>query len=57
MKLGKEKATFKQTVGVRQGDCMAAVLFLFLITAFAETLTDEWEKHGITKPKFSRRTN
>jgi hypothetical protein len=31
-----------RTVGVRQGDNMAPVLFLFLMTAFAETLEIVW---------------
>ena len=38
LKLGKVKAEMNQTVGVRQGDCMAPVLFLFMMMAFAETL-------------------
>ena len=33
-----------QTVGVRQGDCMAPVLFLFMVMAFAETLETKWIK-------------
>ena len=33
-----------QTVGVRQGDCMEPVLFLFMVMAFAETLEIEWIK-------------
>ncbi len=36
-----------QTVGVRQGDNMAPVLFLFLMSAFAETLEAEWKKEQI----------
>ena len=36
-----------QTVGVRQGDNMAPVLFLFLMSAFAETLETEWKKEQI----------
>ena len=32
----------RQTVGVRKGDCLAPVLFLFVVVAFAETL----EKNG-----------
>ncbi len=31
----------------RQGDNMAPVLFLFLMTAFAQTLELEWKKIGI----------
>ena len=46
LKIGKEKAEMKQTVGVRQGDCMAPVLFLFMIMAFAETLEQEWKNQG-----------
>eukprot|EP00978_Attheya_sp_CCMP212_P005463 scaffold12240_cov77-Attheya_sp.AAC.1 len=30
-------------VGVKQGDDMAPILFLFLIQAFAERLEEEWE--------------
>ena len=33
-----------QTVGVRQGDCMAPVLFLFMVTEFAKTIETEWIK-------------
>ena len=33
--IGKDKADMNQTVGVRQGDCMAPVLFLFMIMVFA----------------------
>ncbi len=32
-----------QSVGVRQGDNMAPVLFLFLMSAFAETLEIKWK--------------
>jgi hypothetical protein len=35
-----------QTVGVQQGDSMAPVLFLFLMTAFAETLEIVWKQQG-----------
>ncbi len=42
LKIEKEIAEIKQEVGVRQGDNMAPVLFLFLMTAFAETLDIEW---------------
>jgi hypothetical protein len=38
LKIEKEKVEIPQTVGVRQGDNMAPVLFLFLMTDFAETL-------------------
>ena len=38
LKIGKTKETMSQFVSVRQGDCMAPVLFLFMVMAFAETL-------------------
>ena len=38
LKIKKEKAEIPQSVRVRQGDNMAPVLFLFLMTAFAKTL-------------------
>ena len=33
-----------QTVGVRQGDFMAPVIFLFVVIAFAKTLEKEWTR-------------
>jgi hypothetical protein len=36
-----------QSVGVRQGDNMAPILFLFLMSAAAETLKIEWKQAGI----------
>ncbi len=36
-----------QTVGVRQGDNMAPILFLFPMSVFAETLETEWRQEGI----------
>ena len=44
LKIGKIEEKMSQTVGVRQGDCMAPVLFLFMVMAFAETLETEWIK-------------
>ena len=38
LKIEKEIVEIPQSVGVRQGDNMAPVLFLFLVTAFAETI-------------------
>ena len=35
LKMGKGKAEMNQTVGMRQGDCMAPVLFLFMMMEFA----------------------
>ena len=48
LKIEKEIEEFRQeVVGVRQGDNMAPVLFLFLMTAFAETLEIEWRRKNI----------
>jgi hypothetical protein len=47
LKIEKEIVEIPQTVGVRQGDNMAPVLFLFLMTAFAETLESVWREQGI----------
>jgi hypothetical protein len=43
----KEVVEIPQTVGVRQGNNMALVLFLFVVTAFAETLEIVWKQQGI----------
>ncbi len=47
LKIEKEVVELLQTVGVRQRDNMAPVLFLFLMSAFAETLETEWKTAGI----------
>ena len=47
LKIEKEVEEILQEVGVRQGDNMAPVLFLFLMSAFAETLELEWKRQGI----------
>jgi hypothetical protein len=47
LKIEKEVVELIQSVGVRQGDNMAPVLFLFLVFAFAETLETEWKNAGI----------
>ena len=38
LKIGKIEKKLSQTVGLRQGDCMAPVLFQFLVMAIAKTL-------------------
>ncbi|KAL7539446.1 hypothetical protein ACHAWF_006408 [Thalassiosira exigua] len=48
-KLGKLKAEISQGVGVRQGDNMAPVLFLFLMNAFSDLLDDAYEREGIER--------
>jgi hypothetical protein len=47
LKIEKEVVELSQTVGVRQGNNMAPVVFLFLMSAFAETLESEWKNAGI----------
>ena len=47
LKIEKEVVELAQTVGVCQGDNMAPVLFLFLMSVFAETLEAEWKQAGI----------
>ena len=47
LKIKNEVVEIPQTVGVRQGNNMAPVLFLFLMTAFAETLKIVWKQQGI----------
>ena len=38
LKIGKIEENMSQTVGVGKGDCMAPVLFIFVVMAFYETL-------------------
>jgi hypothetical protein len=47
IKINKELAEILQNVGVRQGDNMAPVLFLFLMSAAAETLELAWRQANI----------
>jgi hypothetical protein len=47
LKIKKEVHELNQSVGVWQGDNIALVLFLFLMSAFAETLKVEWKNAGI----------
>jgi hypothetical protein len=44
LKIENKIREIPRTVGVRQGDNMAPVLFLFLMTAFAETLEIVWKE-------------
>ena len=41
-----------QTVGLIQGDCMAPVMFLFMVMAFAVTLEREWIKADLKNDKY-----
>ncbi len=47
LKIENEIREIPQTVGVRQGDNMAPVLFLFLMTAFVKTLEFVWKERDI----------
>ncbi len=47
LKIDKEIQEIPQSVGVQQGDNMAPVLFLFLMSAAAETLKSAWKQAGI----------
>jgi hypothetical protein len=47
LKIEKKVREIPQKVGVPQGDNMAPVLLLFLMTAFAETLELEWKRKKI----------
>jgi hypothetical protein len=44
---GSVKDTISYSVGVKQGDAMAPVLFIILMQAMAETLEDEWKTANI----------
>jgi hypothetical protein len=50
--VGTEKGNIKNTMGVKQGDAMAAVLFILVMQAMAETLTPLWEQANIATPEF-----
>jgi hypothetical protein len=47
LKIEKEIQEIMQSIGVCQGDNMAPVLFLFLMSAAAKTLEVKWCKAGI----------
>jgi hypothetical protein len=47
LKIKKEIVEIPQSVDMQQGDNMAPVLFLFLMTAFAETLEIVWSEQDI----------
>ena len=55
--IGKVDTTIPFEVGVKQGESMAPVLFLFLIMGFAGTLEKEWVKNGLHKLQFRRHDN
>jgi hypothetical protein len=55
--LGKSKVTISQSVGVRQGDNMAPVLFLFVMTAFHDLLENTWEENGIERVSVTKESD
>lgn len=57
IKIGKNKIEIFQGVGVRQGDNMAPVLFLFLMAAVSDLIDQAWESEGIEKVEFMRPSN
>jgi hypothetical protein len=42
-KIGKEEREVPYRIGVKQGDNMAPVLFIYLMNAVAETLSNKWD--------------
>ena len=57
LKIGKTKETMSQTIGVRQGDCMAPVSFLSVVMDFAETLEKECTKSGLSMITLQQRSH
>ena len=57
LKLGKLKTEILQEVGVRQGDNMAPVLFLFLMSAFADLMEVRFTNAGIVRPEMVRESD
>ena len=53
--IGKIDTMIPFYIGVKQGDSMAPVLFLFIIMGFAETLEREWTRNGLTPLQFQQR--
>ena len=45
------------TVGVRKGDCMAPVLFLFMAMEFSKTLEKEWIKADLNMVNLRQHTH
>ena len=55
--IGKVETSIDFKVGVKKGDSMAPVLFLFLMMAFSETLEDEWTDLGLSKSQLACKYN
>jgi hypothetical protein len=52
LRIGDETREIPYGKGVKQGDIMAPILFLFLMLAFSETLEEEYEEWGIKPIEF-----
>ena len=50
--VGETEVVFESTVGVKQGDNMAPVLFLFVMQAAMETLESVYGEHGVEPLRF-----
>jgi hypothetical protein len=50
LSMGTEKGSVKNTIGVKQCDAMAVVLFIIVMQAMAETLTPLWQQVEIATP-------
>ena len=57
LKIGKIEEKTSQTVGVRQGECMAPVLFLFIVMAFTKTLEKQWIKADLNMVNLRQHTH
>ena len=44
-------------MGVKQGDSVAPVLFLFIMMSISETLEEEWAKKNLQMIKFRQKIN
>jgi truncated hemoglobin YjbI len=55
--IGTEKAEISQTVGVRQGDNLSPVIFIFLMSACAESMQDELDARGMMERAKCRKVN
>ena len=55
--IGKLDTSIPFKVGVKQGDIMAPILFLFIIMDFSETVEKEWIKQNLHKIQFCRHDN
>ena len=53
--IGNIETSIDFKVGVKKGESMATVLFLFLIMAFSKILEDKWKDLGLIKAQFARK--